>query len=131
METYMLDGALYCADCAPRGAADVGGDGGGEADTPQHCDGCGAFLENPLTADGYGYVLDALAAYRLRGRGDRATLETWADFYGVEACDLLDGGDGPHARQCVQQEATTGAQRAAWERAVAAWNGGAAAGAAS
>jgi hypothetical protein len=31
-------------------------DGGGEADTPQHCDHCGVFLENPLTGDGYAYV---------------------------------------------------------------------------
>ena len=26
-------------------------DDGGEADTPRHCDTCGVFLENPLTAD--------------------------------------------------------------------------------
>ncbi len=31
-------------------------DGGGEADCPQHCDCCGAFLENPLTDDGDSYV---------------------------------------------------------------------------
>src|SRR6516164_8054322 len=30
--------------------------GGGEADSPQHCDACGVFLENPLTPDGTRYV---------------------------------------------------------------------------
>jgi hypothetical protein len=33
-------------------------DGGGEADSPQNCCVCGAFLENPLTSDGYEYVLE-------------------------------------------------------------------------
>ena len=31
-------------------------DGGGEADTPQHCDTCSVFLENSLTDDGREYV---------------------------------------------------------------------------
>jgi hypothetical protein len=35
-------------------------DGGGEAHTPQHCDGCGQFLGNPLTDDVLIYVEDAL-----------------------------------------------------------------------
>jgi hypothetical protein len=37
-------------------------DGGGEADTPQHCDGCRQFLESPLTGDGLIYVEDAIRA---------------------------------------------------------------------
>lgn len=99
---YIYKAALYCATCgqAIRGAlldsvapylrpvlqdsedSDAWPqgpypDGGGEADTPQHCDACGVFLENPLTADGLAYVFDALAA----DDGDRATLETWRAFY--------------------------------------------------
>jgi hypothetical protein len=31
-------------------------DGGGEADSPQHCGSCGTFLYNPLTGDGYAYL---------------------------------------------------------------------------
>ena len=31
-------------------------DGGGEADSPQFCAHCNAFLRNPLTADGLEYV---------------------------------------------------------------------------
>jgi hypothetical protein len=39
------------------------GNGGGEADSPQHCDHCHAFLDNPLTGDGEAYVLEKLADY--------------------------------------------------------------------
>jgi hypothetical protein len=72
--------------------------GGGEADTPQHCDGCKCFLENPLTGDGYEYVLAALQA----NDGDAETLKTWRDFYGSDRMpddlgrsinDILDGDD--------------------------------------
>ena len=43
----------YDSDYLPKGPY---ADGGGEADTPQHCDGCRQFLENPLTCDGVVYV---------------------------------------------------------------------------
>jgi hypothetical protein len=58
--------------------------GGGEADTPQHCDGCGVFFENPLTGDGLIYVEDAirdcLTAKKLPGPVNDAVVE-WVDFY--------------------------------------------------
>ena len=44
----------YDSDQYPKGPY---GDGGGEADTPQHCAGCNCHLENPLTPDGREYVL--------------------------------------------------------------------------
>lgn len=49
--------STYDSDDYPKGPYS---DGGGEADTPQHCDHCGGFLENPLTRDGYAYVREAL-----------------------------------------------------------------------
>jgi hypothetical protein len=59
-------------------------DGGGEADTPQHCDGCGQFLENPLTGDGLIYVEDAirdsLRTKTLSGATNNAVVD-WAKFY--------------------------------------------------
>jgi hypothetical protein len=62
-------------------------DGGGEADTPQHCDGCRQFLENPLTGDGLTYVEDAIRAAlttkRLTGATNDAVVE-WANFYNDE-----------------------------------------------
>lgn len=62
-------------------------DGGGEADTPQHCDHCHLFLGNPLTDDGRRYVIEALA----RANGNAAVLAEWRDFYGCEWS--LDGVD--------------------------------------
>lgn len=83
MDAYIFRADIYCADCAlaqkheladartwralentrdsddwPQGPY---ADGGGEADTPQHCGSCGTFLDNPLTADGLDYVTVALS----------------------------------------------------------------------
>jgi hypothetical protein len=59
-------------------------DGGGEADTPQHCDGCAQFLGNPLTGDGLIYVEDALrrclATKKLSSVTNNAFVH-WAEFY--------------------------------------------------
>lgn len=117
MQVYIFQAALYCRDCGqehragldiPPGA-DLGsdstfdsgdypkgpyGDGGGEADCPQHCDDCRTFLENPLTADGVDYVISACADYldgaeswpevaeRMRAAGGHDTAAAWVDFYG-------------------------------------------------
>lgn len=115
MNVYMYQAALYCEDCGraicarllkgkspeadddetfydddsdkfPKGPY---GNGGGEADTPQHCD-CGAdclnaielgfgwkigaWLENDLTAEGVRHVAEAVAY-----GGDVA--ELWAQWY--------------------------------------------------
>lgn len=74
MKAYVYKAALCCEDCArqimtglqqPAPPFDTDSDsypqgplcdGGGEADTPQHCDRCGEFLENTLTPDGDSYV---------------------------------------------------------------------------
>lgn len=64
-------------------------DGGGESDTPQHCDECHCFLENPLTSEGVSYVYEALADYIAGGIADHEVLSTWAAFYEVTIDDLL------------------------------------------
>ncbi len=98
MDAYMYRAALYCKDCItaikveldwkyegypeaeydsdeyPKGPYP---DGGGEADSPQHCDCCHLFLENPLTGDGESYVKEALEHHG----GCRSVLEDWASFY--------------------------------------------------
>lgn len=51
-----------------------------ESDTPDHCAGCGCFLENPLTPDGVAYVREALE----RATGNPIVLETWREFYWPE-----------------------------------------------
>jgi len=62
-------------------------DGGGEADTPQHCDGCRQFLENPLTGDGLIYVegaiREALTTKRLTGATNDVVVQ-WTNFYNDE-----------------------------------------------
>lgn len=69
----------YDSDQFPKGPY---GNGGGESDTPQHCGSCGAFLDNPLTDDGRQYVAEALVAFAIERRGNRATLYDWARAYG-------------------------------------------------
>jgi hypothetical protein len=86
MNVYIFQAALICEDCHaalteahdkpahvdesdeysydsdewPKGPYS---DGGGEADTPCHCDRCGVFLENPLTPDGDTYVRELAAPF--------------------------------------------------------------------
>jgi hypothetical protein len=93
MNTYIYQAALWCESCTnqiktwghltetsdsdkyPHGPY---GDGGGESDTPQHCDGCEVFLQNPLTSDGYDYIVEAI------GDSTVALTDTqrlWSDFY--------------------------------------------------
>lgn len=101
MQVYMFHAALLCEDCGetacnrtpfpeyatpddegsydsddyPKGPYS---NGGGEADSPQHCDDCGAFLENPLTDDGYEYVQDVL------DNGRKTEISAlWAGFYNL------------------------------------------------
>ena len=102
MNAYVYRAALYCEDCAAkitpheafagaglRHPATIGDDcdsdcspqsvanGGGEADSPQHCDECRVFLENPLTTDGRKYVTAALD----EDGGDPFVLQQWHEFY--------------------------------------------------
>jgi hypothetical protein len=58
-------------------------DGGGEADSPQHCDHCGLLLENPLTGDGNRYVNEKLTEYARDGSGTLEVLEKWSNRYNV------------------------------------------------
>lgn len=69
------DESTWDSDDLPKGPV---ADGGGEADCAQHCDRCGRFLQNPLTADGAEHVIDALANPE---EGDEETLLAWALHY--------------------------------------------------
>lgn len=98
MRVFVFQAALYCQHCGqdhrdglpiPPGADlanestfDSGqypkgpyADGGGEADTPQHCDDCGTFLENTLTPDGFKYVQEAAEEFKTEGAD-----ESWAEI---------------------------------------------------
>ena len=101
MHVYIYNADIFCTECGNEYAQELQdnnvkdtGDsdefpqgpysnGGGEADTPQHCGNCGLFLENPLTEDGTSYVADA-AKRSGRAVGPNGYLETpgeWLAFY--------------------------------------------------
>lgn len=107
MNAYVYQAALLCEDCAkhvmygdrlflsyfvdrddsdswPQGPI---ADGGGEADSPQHCDYCEEFLQNPLTTDGVAYVQDLFRKHREGSTWHGAIVKEWADFYGVKEKD--------------------------------------------
>ena len=92
---YIYCADIYCADCAsaimrelpkPEGKEGLDydsddypcgpyPDGGGEADSPQHCAECGEALENPLTSDGVDHLREMLEetterALRFAATGD-------------------------------------------------------------
>jgi len=110
MDVYVFQAALLCTDCASEACAgshtptDEREDsdkypqgpyveGGGEADSPQHCDYCGLFLENPLTLDGESYVRDKAKAFNTHPdmawteiaaaaeNGGQPVLGEWIRFY--------------------------------------------------
>lgn len=80
------DERTYDSDDFPKGPY---GDGGGEADCPQHCDSCDCHLENPLTGDGEVYVTGKILDYLVRYDGDESTIEQWRNYY--PECEPTDG----------------------------------------
>lgn len=67
------DERTYDSDKFPKGPY---ADGGGESDSPQHCDACGKFLENPLTSEGEAWLREAVAEKR-----NTAIVKKWKRFY--------------------------------------------------
>jgi hypothetical protein len=93
MDVYLFHAAFLCDDCGEtvikeqmHNIEDTGDsddypqgpypDGGGEADSPHHCDHCGEFLENPLTTDGIEYVKDSI-----KSAPSNAASVIWANYY--------------------------------------------------
>jgi hypothetical protein len=77
------DESSYDSDDFPKGPFY---EGGGESDSPEHCDACHEFLENPLTHDGEAYVLDAIERALVEGK-DCVALTEWMPHYGIEPKD--------------------------------------------
>ena len=113
MDAYIYQAALYCDDCSKEikkrqdrvGSSlqyDLGDppkgpfpNGGGEADSPQYCDGCGEFLENDLTTDGREMVLDSVAIWLAwGGNRDDPDIKSWIEFYDVELAELVHRANG-------------------------------------
>ncbi len=97
MDAYIYNADLWCKQCArkimERCGEDTGdsdeypqgpySNGGGPADCPAHCAGCGTMLENPLTEDGKEYVRESLHRYMELGAGDKDVLQKWSEYYGI------------------------------------------------
>jgi hypothetical protein len=104
MNVFMYCAALLCGDCGEkavencvdRSIVDNGDpdtypqgpypEGGGEADTPNHCDDCDVFLENSLTEDGQAYVRESYAWERettnpSKSRNAIENTQRWANYY--------------------------------------------------
>jgi hypothetical protein len=97
------DESSYDSDAYPKGPYP---DGGGEADTPQHCDACGTFLENPLTPDGLAYVREAIAEAMTATPfdPDAPALKIWREFYADELEQYTDSEFGAERRAGYQEE---------------------------
>lgn len=94
MEAYIYKADLLCGECGvaaseglkpsddsdsyPQGPY---ADGGGEADTAQHCGACHVFLENPLTSDGINGVREAITRALAGEDVQSIALTEWAPFY--------------------------------------------------
>jgi hypothetical protein len=124
MKAFVYQAALYCVPCGESIRARLDGDGkrpadldnessfdsdnypkgpyadgGGEADSPQHCDACNAFLENPLTADGAEYLAEQISEAMVeifQGRRSPIELDSaigqWLNHYDV-SCVVRTGFD--------------------------------------
>jgi hypothetical protein len=108
MDVYIYQGGLYCEDCAriileekrnmfsddsderPCGPYP---DGGGESDTPQHCEDCGCFLENSLTEYGLDYVRESVRECVASDDMDSVAIKEWAPFYCIDPEEFMDEDD--------------------------------------
>lgn len=109
MDAYIYQADIYCEECALRmregcrlatpGVEESGDsedypqgpyyDGGGEADSPQHCGSCRVFLENPLTGDGYDYVKEALQEQFNKFDAIKSdVLAEWFNYYNFKVSEL-------------------------------------------
>lgn len=119
MTIYVYQADVYCEDCGRDIVAqldrehkeDTGdtddypqgpfADGGGEADYPQCCGECHAFLENPITDDGAEYVAERVRDWYVKHEGSAEVIRRWIDEYRgheavarvIEAVETLDLGE--------------------------------------
>ncbi len=106
MKAYIYNADIACEQCASEikeslqcddtGDSDdypqyAGDDGGGEADSPQHCGWCGDFMENPLTDLGREYVNETVIQHVFNPEIDAGLkvvfdtpLSLWVSHYNIE-----------------------------------------------
>lgn len=90
MDVYIVEGIVYCESCGSDRLEEADPDspfptrgplpqGGPRADHPRHCEGCGTFLENPLTEEGKRYVRNHPV------RSDDSPAQKWKEFYDLDS----------------------------------------------
>lgn len=110
MDAYIYQADLICEDCAAKvkrkldkqrieDTGDSGdypqgpySDGGGEADSAQHCGMCNVFLENPLTSHGAEDIKQRIAEDIKSGKYNPVSIGTWIDYYDVTLKELVEDG---------------------------------------
>lgn len=97
------DECSYDSDDFPKGPI---ANGGGAADSPQHCDNCHVFLENQLTTEGLHYVFEAIIDHLNGEGGDQDVIESWLDYYEISAYNLFEYGKLRNAKQWVSAAET-------------------------
>lgn len=114
MDYYMYQAALYCESCGESIRASLDAEGkrpidsrneytydsddypkgpydsdGGVSDSPDHCDSCGVFLENPLTDDGRKYVIERIRRHIVSGDGTREVIKEWSEWYCITLNEVI------------------------------------------
>ena len=91
MQVYIYNADVYCEECGESIKKGLGRDFTGDSDDypqgpteqgyvdyPAHCGGCGVFLENQLTEEGYDYLREMLEEENEHNAEIHAE---WREFY--------------------------------------------------
>ena len=112
--SWTHNAAIYCDDCKPdNGCSDDRCldseccpqpvfSTSDEADTPQHCEACNAFLENALTGDGMEWLREALSSER----GTDEIKDEWRSFYGLDNLREWPTLKSQASAECLQEAIT-------------------------
>lgn len=114
IKSWAHNAAIYCDDCKPdsRCSDDRCGDSeccpqpvfstSDEADTPQHCAACNAFLQNALTNDGSKWLRENLSS----PLGDEEVRAEWRSFYGLNRLCEWPTLKSQSSADCLQEAIT-------------------------
>ena len=112
--SWTHNGAIYCDGCVPaKGCSDDRCDDseccpqpvfstGDEADTPQHCAACNAFLQNALTGDGVEWLRESLSSEH----GTNEIKDEWRSFYGLDSLREWPTLASQASAECLQEAIT-------------------------
>lgn len=112
--SWIHNGAIYCDGCTPaKGCSDDRCldseccpqpvfSTSDEADTPQHCAACNAFLQNALTGDGFKRLREDLSL----PLGNEEVRAEWRSFYGLDRLCEWPTLTSQTGAECLQEAIT-------------------------